>query len=198
MKKTNTAEKYLTQRPVSVPDLVCVGVMLIGFILISFVHHGGRAGVIVLFVGIAGFIFSRAARIGDAAYENEVTRLFREYDVDLSETGILKAYDLTQLPVVRGGDGTWRSGVFFVTRVITGEGLCHVRWYRGDLVARTVTEQQMTVPLSEDVYVTEKEIIIKEKGNVMTHWLHLSDDVSIPITTATMAFEVLKRKLRLS
>ena len=33
MKKTNTAEKYLTQRPVTVPDLVCVGIMLLGFVI---------------------------------------------------------------------------------------------------------------------------------------------------------------------
>ena len=197
MKKTNIAEKYLTQQMISVPDLVCIGIMIVGFILISFVHHGGTAGVIVLFAGIAGLVFVRASRVSDASFDNEVKRLLRDHDLSATEPGTLTAYDLTRTPVVKGHDGAWRSSVFILTKITVANGQCHARWYEADLIARTVRENQLTVDLPANIYVTEKELIIKDKGNVMTQGLHFPDGTSIPITTSTMAFEIVKKKLRL-
>lgn len=48
-------------------------------------------------------------------------------------------------------------------------------------VEKYLTQRPVTVPLSADIYVSKKEIIIKDKGNVMTHKLHLSKDVAVPI-----------------
>lgn len=198
MKTTNTAAKYLAQPPLSLLDMISIGIMVVGFLLLAFVHRGVPVSLGILTIGLLIFIFSRASRISDAAYENEVTRLLRAHDISETESGLLRAYDLSVLPVVKGRDGTWRSGIFVLTRVEVKEGQCHVTWYEADLVARTVKERQIFLDLPANVYVAEKELIIHNRENVMTRKLCFPDGTAIPITTGTMAFEVIKKKLRMS
>ncbi len=155
--KNNSVEKYFSQKNLSVLDVVCIVVVVIGAIVGTVVWGGGPIGFSLLGISIVILVISRSTRAKDEDVDKALEHLLEENGIDRAAKNSVSGFDL-EAKVVRGKDQKLRSERYFVTSFdfledkIAAKSLCL------DLINGSVTEKAYEIDKGERVSMVETAV----------------------------------------
>ena len=151
-KKQNLAEQYLTQKQLSVLDILCIVAMIVGGIWAMFVFF--YVGAWLILIGVFGWIFSKSAKIKDSEFDEFLEDFIRQQEISTDKKLVLRAYDLRTSPIVVGKDKQARSNTFVLSVFDFQKQSCHLDVYEFHLREQTAIHREYSLSLGE-CYETE-------------------------------------------
>lgn len=151
-KKQNLAERYLTQKQISVLDILCIVAMIVGGIWAWFVFF--YVGAWLILIGVFGWIFSKSAKIKDSEFDEFLEDCIRQQEIPTDKKLVLRAYDLRTSPIVVGKDKQARSNTFVLSVFDFQKQSCHLDVYEFHLREQAAIHREYSLPLGE-CYETE-------------------------------------------
>ena len=183
-KKQNTAEKYLTTARTSLSDYIFMGLIGIGAVL--FVFSWIYYGMIGLLVGIIGLICTRASKIKDEEFDEELRLALRDNNVEVTSNCRLEIFDLCRGPVTLTKEKKARSGFFVITEFFFKEGKCDIIKHDVDIVGKTVTTEHYTIALPSSTATEEQEVSTPAGKRKMSFLLINNGEVKIPVDITSL------------
>ena len=181
-KKQNTAEKYLTTARSSLSDYIFAA--LIGIGVLMFIFWWAYYGMIAMLIGIIGLICTRASKIKDEEFDEELRLVIRDNNVETTSDCKLEIFDLCRGPVTFTKDKKARSGFFVITEFFFKEDKCDIIKHEVDIVGKSVTTENHTISLPSSTAIEEQEISTPFGKRKMAYLL--VGDAKIPVDTTSL------------
>lgn len=192
--KTNIAEKYLRKR-VPIVDIICIMLIVVGVFVATFVQDGLFTSGYFLVPAIVVLIISKEARVKDSDFDDLLLRIVKENGLPIEDKNVLKSYDLKKGIVIKGKDNSLRSRFFYITEFNFDDAQCQVSINEIDMVNATVSKNEISVPRSTTVSVTEDFIQMGTYRKSISY-LHFEgiDDVLIPVDNNSLDTDKITNK----
>lgn len=145
--KQNLAERYLTQKRISVWDIIGIIAMIIGGIWSWFVFF--YTGMWLFLIGLFVWIFSHSSKVKDSEFDELLEDLIRQQEISTDKKLVLRAYDLRVSPIAVGKDMQARSGTFFLSVFDFQKQSCRLDVYEFHLREQTATHREYSLSLGE-------------------------------------------------
>ena len=191
-KKQNTAEKYLTTKRTSVGDYIFMALIGIGAVL--FVFSWIYYGMIGLLIGIIGLICTRAAKIKDEEFDEELRLVLRDNNIETTSDCKEEIFDLTRGPVTIAKDKKARSGFFVITEFFFKEGKCNIIKHDVDIVGKQVVTENYTIALPCATAIEETEVNTYIGKKKMAFLILGDEKIKIPVDTTSVDTDELIKK----
>ena len=183
-KKQNTAEKYLTTARTSLIDYIFA--VLIGIGVFLFIFWWAYYGMIAMLIGIIGLICTRASKIKDEEFDEELRLAIRDNNVEITSNCRLEIFDLCRGPVTFTKEKKARSGFFVITEFFFKEEKCDIIKHDVDIVGKTVTTEHYTIALPSSTATEEQEVSTPSGKRKMSFLLINNGEVKIPVDITSL------------
>jgi hypothetical protein len=181
-KKQNTAEKYLTTARTSLIDYIFAALIGIGVFL--FIFWWAYYGMIAMLIGIIGLICTRASKIKDEEFDEELRLALRDNNVEITSNCRLEIFDLCRGPVTFTKEKKARSGFFVITEFFFKEEKCDIIKHDVDIVGEAVTTEHYTIALPSSTAIEEQEVSTPAGKRKMAYLL--VGDARIPVDITSL------------
>jgi hypothetical protein len=181
-KKQNTAEKYLTTARTSLIDYIFAALIGIGVFL--FIFWWAYYGMIAMLIGIIGLICTRASKIKDEEFDEELRLALRDNNVEITSNCRLEIFDLCRGPVTFTKEKKARSGFFVITEFFFKEEKCDIIKHDVDIVGKAVTTEHYTIALPSSTAIEEQEVSTPAGKRKMAYLL--VGDARIPVDITSL------------
>jgi hypothetical protein len=191
----NIYSKYFKQKRWSILEIICIVIAILAGFAATFVNGCGPIGFMLLGISICSLIFSKSAKVTDAAFDEELDRLIKE-NVSASELeNAIKCYDFRVAPIVKGKDGAYRSACFVVIKLVFEKEISRIHVSRFDLFSNTITKDTFSLSSNEKIDLIQDNIHIV--GNTKTVQYLVCENVAMNLPINTDDFQHIKTIERL-
>jgi hypothetical protein len=191
-KKQNTAEKYLTTARTSLIDYIFAALIGIGVFL--FIFWWAYYGMIAMLIGIIGLICTRASKIKDEEFDEELRLALRDNNVEITSNCRLEIFDLCRGPVTFTKEKKARSGFFVITEFFFKEEKCDIIKHDVDIVGKTVTTEHYTIALPSSTAIEEQEVSTPSGKRKMAFLLINNGEVKLPVDITSLDTDDIVKK----
>ena len=191
-KKQSTAEKYLTTKRTSVSDYIFMAFIGIGVFM--FIFWWAYYGMIAMLVGIIGLICTRAAKIKDEEFDEELRLVLRDNNIETTSDLKEELFDITRGPVTITKEKKPRSGYFVITEFFFKEGKCNIIKHDVDIVGKQVATENHTISLPCATAIEETEVNTYIGKKKMAFLILGDEKIRIPVDTTSVDTDDLIKK----
>ncbi len=196
MKDTNYVEKYLTQKKLTVLDIVLIVVCVAAVIWAIFLPNGIPIGIPVLFVAAVCLLLSQSRRVKDSHFDSILKQMIQENNILTEGNNVICVYDLRGEKIKKGKDGVFRAEKYVITNVsFERDDSINIVVNRLDLLSNIVKIEKYRIMKDEKIVLLDQD---RRMGSDIIGIALLESDVfedSIPVSVSDYNTEKLIERL---
>lgn len=180
--KKNKIEKYLTQKRISIIDILSYAVIGIGTIMVSVVNNGGPMGFPIILIGLIILNIARTSKVSDAIFDKKLNEILEKHNLIIDDNTIA-SYDFEK-SMVKGLDKKMRSRYYCILKPYFGNDALQLDMFYVDVLLEAVAKKQYEIVGSQHPITINETMLRTSDGYVKLCTLNCNlFETPIPIST---------------
>lgn len=158
-KEVNVAQRYFTQKKITVPEIIALTALGISLILF-FIGKDEvfNASIALVPASIIALVVIKSNRVKDRDYDELLDKIISENDISPNASGTFKGYNFKKGRRLLGKDNKLRGEIYCISRFSLGNESCDIEVSEINIPDSTIHNKTYTLPFGTDIEITEDNI----------------------------------------